>query len=70
MRAPARIRLRAERKAGDLLQSMEKNRGGDPTPSNDTTGSPKTLTQLGISRDQSSRWQALADALEEMKASA
>jgi hypothetical protein len=58
------IRLRAERKAGALLAEMDKNKGAiagktgrkgrpvlDPTPK---------LSDLGISKDQSSRWQRLA----------
>lgn len=65
----AEIRVRAERKAGELLKAMPKTQGArglgsnqykkkvgsnDPTP-------PKTLEQLGISKDQSSRFQQLAD---------
>jgi hypothetical protein len=58
------IRLRAERRAGELLAEMEKNKGAIPgktgrkgRPVLDPT--PK-LADLGISKDQSSRWQALA----------
>ena len=56
-RRACEIRLRAERKAGQLLATMEKNRGGRPSenPSDDT----RSLGDLGISYDQSSRWQAL-----------
>src|SRR3954468_11429425 len=53
------IRLRAERRAGQLLREMEKAKGGRPSlenPSRATTG----LSDLGISRDQSSKWQKLA----------
>lgn len=40
---------------------MEKAKGGNPNLSPRLTGSgPKTLTQLGISREQSSDWQRLA----------
>jgi N6-adenosine-specific RNA methylase IME4 len=59
-----KIRLRAERRAGELLREMEKNQGAVPgktgrkaQPVLDTQ--PK-LSDLGISKTQSSRWQALA----------
>jgi hypothetical protein len=58
------IQLRAERKAGQLLQSMEKARGGNPNLSRGATGSP-TLDELGISRDPSSKWQRLATVPED-----
>jgi len=52
-RRACEIRLRAERKAGQLLAEMDKGRpkkvSGDPT-----------LSDLGVSRDQSSNWQKLA----------
>ena len=62
------IRLRAERRAGELLRDMEKNKGaaaggekdgprGRMTKPRDTT--PK-LCDLGISKTQSSRWQSFA----------
>jgi hypothetical protein len=63
------IRLRAERKAGQLLAQMEKAKGarfagrepdGSPRRSPDATAE-KTLADLGISKGQSSRWQKLAD---------
>jgi N6-adenosine-specific RNA methylase IME4 len=58
------IRLRAERRAGELLREMEKNKGavrgktgrkGKPV----LDGKPK-LKDLGVNKTQSSRWQALA----------
>ena len=56
------IRLRSERKAGQLLRQMEKAKGGRPTenPSN----GPRGLADLGITYDQSSQWQRLADVPE------
>jgi hypothetical protein len=58
------IRLRAERKAGELLAEMDKNKGAIPgktgrkgQPVLDPT--PK-LSDLSITKDQSSRWQKLA----------
>ena len=58
-RQACEIRLRAERKAGQLLAKMPKAKGGqfsEKNRSSDTTG---TLADLGITRDQSSQWQKL-----------
>ncbi len=52
----ADIKLRAERRAGELLKGMEKQGPGDYKRSHDVTVSPK-LSDIGISRMQSSRWQ-------------
>jgi hypothetical protein len=57
------IRLRAERRCGELLKKMEKAKGGRPVEnrSHDVTGSSQqTLADFGISKPQSSRWQDLA----------
>ncbi len=59
----AEIRLRAERKLGELLASMDKHPGGNLNRSQAATGSPGAparLHDLGISKSQSSRWQAIA----------
>jgi hypothetical protein len=71
----AEIKIRAERKAGEMLKEMDKNRGGNPEQiaksnrSSPTTGSNETpspkLSDLGISKDNSSRWQKLAEIPEE-----
>ena len=50
------IRLRAERKAGELLRAMEKLKGRPSKASHDVR-----LSELGISHNQSSKWQKLAD---------
>ena len=50
--AAAEIKLRAERKAGEMLAGKVK-RGGDRAKSHDET----LLSDLGLSRNQSSRWQ-------------
>ncbi|PNE10179.1 MAG: hypothetical protein CR217_15740 [Beijerinckiaceae bacterium] len=56
------------RRAGELLKAMEKAKAGRP-PNNrleNTTdlSKPKTLAELGISKQQSSDWQRLAAAPE------
>ena len=60
----AEIKLRAERRCGELLADMEKRDGGDAqrTRSQRVTESevPPRLADMGISRMQSSRWQAIA----------
>lgn len=53
-RQACEIRLRAERKAGQLLGSMDRAKGRPEKVSRRTT-----LSDVGISRDQSSRWQKL-----------
>jgi hypothetical protein len=58
------IRLRAERRAGELLADAPKHEGGRP----EKTGSrpqpvsspPPTLDELGVTKTQSSKWQKLA----------
>jgi len=63
-REAAIARVRAERRCGELLAEMEKAKGGQPYQSNGTTSSntvpAKTLADLGITKDQSSKWQQLA----------
>ena len=60
-RRACEIRLRAERKAGELLRSAEKAKGGRPKTSgaNPAVSAP-TLRELGVSEDQSRNWQRLA----------
>jgi len=63
----AEIKLRAERRAGELLQDMEKHPAGRPTanPSHDASNSIATLSDLGVTFSQSSRWQTIARIPEE-----
>ena len=57
-----RIKLCAERKAGELLSGMEKNKGAATvTRYRDGT----TLADIGISKNQSSRWQKAATVSDE-----
>jgi hypothetical protein len=54
-RQACEIRLRAERKAGQLLAQMDKLKGRPEKAS-----STVTLSDVGVSRNQSSQWQRLA----------
>jgi N6-adenosine-specific RNA methylase IME4 len=65
----AEIKLRAQRRAGEILDKMEKNKGGRPTDTTDNLllpviGSeqeePPTLTELGITGKDAHVWQTLA----------
>jgi hypothetical protein len=63
------IKLRAERKAGEMLRDMEKNAGGGDRKSEEyqnhrsdnTTGDTDTLSDIGVTKDQSSKWQRIAN---------
>ena len=58
--AAAEIKLRAERKAGEMLAGMEKNKGGRPAEKTAGTMpevSAPSLAELGMKEDQSRRWQ-------------
>lgn len=61
------IRIRAERRAGELLVDMQTSgerqakERGRPTK----VSSPTTLPKLGITRDQSSKWQRLARMIDD-----
>ena len=64
IRKAEEIKLRAERRAGELLKETPKAKGGNPNLSKPTT-SCETLSDMGISRDQSSKWQKIANIPEE-----
>ena len=66
-RRACEIRLRAERRAGQLLAERDKAKGTDVGGRTKLDGSrelpsnrPETYAELGISRDQASKWQQLA----------
>jgi hypothetical protein len=68
-RDAAIARVRAERRCGELLADMNKAPGARGNPggqgaaivrSHDTTAQTRTLSDLGITKDQSSKWQRLA----------
>jgi len=68
----AETKLRAERKAGELLKQMEKNKGvrtkGGSISGGCTMQPPENtprLKDLGIEKTQSMRWQQIADLPEE-----
>lgn len=56
----AEIRLRAERRAGELLLQMDKAKGGRPSKTGSVVEPVSTLEALGVTRKQSSTWQQLA----------
>lgn len=74
-REATEIRLRAERKVGQLLKKTDKAKGArgqlqGRDPSGGRIARPpedemRTLKNIGISKDQSSKWQKLADMPEE-----
>jgi len=65
----AEIKLRAERRAGEILKEQDKNEGGRPpeNQSHDATSysKPPTLEDIGINKSQSSRWQQIAGVPEQ-----
>lgn len=63
-RRACEIRLRAERKAGELLKAMEKAKGGRPSKTS-TAREEVSVTDLGITHKQSAKWQQLAEVPEE-----
>jgi ParB family chromosome partitioning protein len=66
--AAAEIKLRAERKAGEMLAAMEKQDGGDAAKArpHHVTELPPSLKDLGITKMQSSRWQKEATVSDEV----
>ncbi|MCR9244575.1 MAG: phage N-6-adenine-methyltransferase [bacterium] len=56
----AEIRLRAERKLGELLSKTIRHEGGRPKRSRAGTVSKETLGSLGVGKNQSARWQRVA----------
>ena len=57
------IKLRAERRAGELLNEMPKNKGGQYR-SQPVTGT-LTLENIGVTKNQSSKWQRIASIPED-----
>ena len=63
----AEIKLRAERRAGEILQDMEKAQGKrtDLVPSRNEVVEAQTYGEIGLSRTQAHRWQTIAAMPEE-----
>jgi N6-adenosine-specific RNA methylase IME4 len=61
----AEIKIRAERRAGEILSEMDKHKGGRPkNHSHDDNGFPR-LRDLGIDGNKSSRWQMISEIPED-----
>lgn len=58
----AALRIDAERKAGEILAAADKHEGGRPSEnrSQNGTGLPSRLADLGVTKRQSSDWQRMA----------
>jgi hypothetical protein len=60
----AELKIRAERRIGEELATLNKAKGGGDQRSEHRshrpTGGPATLAEIGITKDQSSDWQAVA----------
>jgi N6-adenosine-specific RNA methylase IME4 len=65
----AEIKLRAERRAGEMLSETDRNQGGRTdqklNPSSEEADKIPRLSDLGITRNQSSRWQKLGEIPED-----
>lgn len=62
----AEIRIRAQRRGGEILAQMEKHPPGPPKGDRSHDGTdPPRLVDLGMSKNQSSRWQRIAGIPEE-----
>lgn len=62
----AEIRIRAERKAGEMLRVTPLDKGGRPTENRSHDGTGFRLSDLDISKNQSSRWQKIANIPEDV----
>ncbi len=67
IRKAEEIKLRAERRAGELLKEGDIQRGGGfrGNQHNEVKSKVTTLADIGVTRDQSSKWQKIADIPEE-----
>lgn len=61
------VKLGAERRGGELLQVQKKDQGGRPpitSPRRGPVSATPTLADLGVTKNQSATWQALAEHTE------
>jgi hypothetical protein len=61
----AEIKLRAERRAGELLREMERHRGAATPFQPETAPPPRLEADLGIDRTTAHRWQTIASLPEQ-----
>ena len=61
-----KARIRAERRCGELLRDLKKDKGGDSRLYNGDRGvdAPKTINEMGLTHVQSSKYQQLANVPE------
>lgn len=60
----ATVKLLAERRAGELLRGMEKHEGGRPSENRSHGETGLRLSDLGLTKTQSHRWQTIAELSE------
>ena len=65
IRKAEEIKLRAERRAGELLKETVERGGTGANQYKELKSKGTTLADIGISRDQSSKWQKIANIPEE-----
>ena len=56
----ASVKILAERRAGELLKAMEKHDGGRPGKTGNKTLPVSTLSEMGVDKMQSHRWQTMS----------
>lgn len=56
----AEIKIRAERRAGEILAEGERNPGGNPNLLHRATGLPPSYKDMDIERTEAHRWQSVA----------
>jgi len=61
----AEIKIRAERRCGEFLKEMPKQHGARPADTESQDVTPQTLSNLGITKNDSSKWQLIADIPED-----